>query len=143
MTTDANMTALELPGSALVAPAVGQPYMTESDAQTLRRALNVIRTARSEAKSSDSQVARKATNRLGDVLCYVAGFLDAKGVGAGLNPGFQGVFQSSLVAVADPEQQLDELERSLAAALQPSETRFLNILIGGALILIGIGLKQL
>jgi hypothetical protein len=116
--------------------------LSEGDVRTLRRALAVLKAARAEAKSQDGQVAADASRRVAHVLCYIAGYLDGKSAVTGLNPGFQSIFQSSLVAVTDPESLLDEFEKSLEDALEPGATRILNIIIGGGLILIGIALKQ-
>jgi hypothetical protein len=116
--------------------------LTESDVRTLRRALNGIKAARRAAKGDDRGQAAKASALLADLLCYVAGYLDARSAGISLNAGFQSVFQSSLVTMADPEAQLDEFEKSLEAALQPGGTRYWNIVAGAALIAIGIALKQ-
>jgi hypothetical protein len=118
--------------------------LSASDRSTLRRAIGVLKAARADAKSTDTRVAREASQRLANILCYIAGFLDGKAVGtAGLNSGFQSILQSSLVVVTDPEAQLDELIKNLEAALEPGATRFWNIVAGLGLIALGIALKQL
>ncbi len=130
--------------SPIQPPSAANVTLSESDVSTLRRVLRVIKVARAEAKSQDQQVAREASLRLAQVLFYLAGFLDAKHVITGLDPGFQSVFQSSLEATIDPEKQLDNLQKSLADALEAGSTRLIPLIIIGiglALTVAGVYLK--
>lgn len=116
--------------------------LTEGDARTLRAGLAVFKASREKARSKDPVVAEEGAQKLLNIVCYLAGYLDAKSSGGGLNPGFQGIFQSSVIKYGgDSEAGLDEFQKSLDEALDAGTTR--GLLLAGGLLLIGITLKAI
>lgn len=119
--------------SPTVAPSGGA--LDDLDRRTLKRALGLIRSARAGARSHDSRTSKAAYRRLVVAYGYLVGYLDGKGMLSTTLPGYASVFQTS--KTMDLTDALDDLERQIEAALDPTRVIWAVLLAGAAIYAVG------
>lgn len=135
------LTAGPAAAPAAAVPAAGSLMLSDIDRRTLRKALAVVKAMRAEAAGPDQARAAWAKDRLTELLCYLSGYLDATYSAVAPNPGFQSIVQSSPVPAGATDDALDDLEKSIQAAVHADETR--GPILGGIILGIGVALKAL
>jgi hypothetical protein len=134
MATDGTSTTKNLPAglpssAGPAAPAISAG-LSDSEMQTLKRTLALIKAARSDATSNQPNVANAAKRRLIIAFGYLLGFFDGKGMIPAMNPGYTNVFGSQ--GQPDLASALDQIQQTLEDALDP--TRIAPLVIGAVLL---------
>lgn len=132
---DPSNPALSSGGQPAAAPE--EVDFNDADRATLQAALEALKAARANGKSSDPKVADPANQQVVALVGYLVGFFDSRGLisDTALEPGFQRLFGAN--AQPDRETALSELEAALEAAASAVETRGVRQVIGSALQAVG------